>query len=351
MLNKLITNLKNSLSKKKGDEVPEGEEENVEVEATEEKAVASEDDAAKKKKSMIIKVIVVLGLVYLAVDQFVLKNDEANVAEIAPAKPKRKRPKKDVAPTDATAQPNPQAQTAGQPVDPNVVNPANDPNPKNDTTTLPPTENANVTTKTDDQTTATATTTNEVTSSTIIPPKDESTASSAIDKIMDKPKEAEKVPEKVEVKEVEKIVETAPEKPADKVEEKIEQKPMTLGETKQKEKQLDKELDKLIDGAEGIKKEEKPAIDLKDKIAVDDTYVEPPSYENPGRGLVYNCKEKFWVCVDKPTYVQCNKNMKYNKSHSKPAECAVVNVYGTTEDCGLMQKYNVSHNVVTDFCN
>lgn len=350
MLNKLITNLKNSLSKKKDEEATEGEDASNEVETSEEaESTTSGDDAAKKKKSMIIKVVVVLGLVYLAVDQFVLKNDEAEVAQVAPAKPKRRKPKTNVA-TDATAQPNPQAQTAGTPVDPNMVNPTTDPNPKNDTTTLPPTENANVIPKTEDTTAAATnpveTPKNEILSSTVVTPKSETTASEAIDKIVEKPKE-----EVVDVKPAEKI-EVA--KPIEEKKEEIkvaEEKPLSLGETKQKEKQLDKELDKLIDGAEGIKKEEKPAVDLKDKIAVEESYIEAPNYENLGRGLVYNCKEKFWVCVDKPTYVQCNKNMKYNKSHSKPAECAVVNVYGTTEDCGQIQKYNVSHNVATDFCN
>jgi hypothetical protein len=154
----------------------------------------------------------------------------------------------------------------------------------------------------------------------------------------------------------------ASESPKDNVV-KVEEPKLNLGETKVHEKEIDKQIDMLIekDNSKDLTKavtsemvkspDTAKAIDLKDKIAVEETYVAPPTYEAAGRGLVYNCTDKFWVCVDKPSYVTCNKNMKYNKSQNKKAECAVVNVYNSQEDCSVIQKYYVSSNKSTEFCN
>ena len=85
---------------------------------------------------------------------------------------------------------------------------------------------------------------------------------------------------------------------------------------------------------------------------VDDVAVEtaPPPYDQLGRGLVYNCKDKYWACVDKPAYVTCNKNMKWNKSKGNSAECVVQAIYGSDDDCAKVQKYNVSTSQATTFC-
>lgn len=85
---------------------------------------------------------------------------------------------------------------------------------------------------------------------------------------------------------------------------------------------------------------------------VDDVAVEtaPPPYDQLGRGLVYNCKDKYWACVDKPAYVTCNKNMKWNKSKGNTAECVVQAIYNTDDDCAKVQKYNVNTSVATAFC-
>jgi len=126
-----------------------------------------------------------------------------------------------------------------------------------------------------------------------------------------------------------------------------------LGESTQKENEISKTIDQMISPTDPISdtpKEEKP-VDLKDKIVEEDPYVEPPNYELKGRGLVYNCTDKYWACVEKEAYQKCNKNLKYNKKHSKAVECAIVNVYGSAEDCVLVQKYNISSNAATDFCN
>jgi hypothetical protein len=89
---------------------------------------------------------------------------------------------------------------------------------------------------------------------------------------------------------------------------------------------------------------------LEDKIALDDTHVDPPSYDLIGRGLVYNCKNKHWACVNKLTYVSCNKNMKWNKLNGYPAECAIINVYSSIDDCAILQNHNTSTGQHTPFC-
>jgi len=111
----------------------------------------------------------------------------------------------------------------------------------------------------------------------------------------------------------------------------------------------------LIDTVDGTEKKpeeegEKKETKLEDKIVADDVYTPPPVYDQLGRGLVYNCKEKHWACVEKSAYVLCNKNMLWNKSKGKPAECSVQNVYNSDADCNTVQKYNISTSKPTPFC-
>lgn len=76
-----------------------------------------------------------------------------------------------------------------------------------------------------------------------------------------------------------------------------------------------------------------------------------PNYENFGRGLVYNCADKHWACIDKPSYVSCHKNYLWNKQQGKKVECVTKNVYTTDEDCNKVQLHYVSNNENTSFCN
>lgn len=107
-------------------------------------------------------------------------------------------------------------------------------------------------------------------------------------------------------------------------------------------------LDGLGEGA-GTKSETTQSS-MESKIAEQAVYVDPPKYEILGRGLVYNCKGKHWACVDKANYQICHKNMKFNSENGKPSECVTQNVYANEEDCGTVQRYNVSTNVSTAFC-
>ncbi|MBI2519343.1 MAG: hypothetical protein HYV97_02955 [Bdellovibrio sp.] len=79
-------------------------------------------------------------------------------------------------------------------------------------------------------------------------------------------------------------------------------------------------------------------------------YVSPPTYEELGRGLVYNCKGQHWACINKDAYFVCRDNMKWNATHSKPKECITVNVYATNEDCEMIQLHNINTREKTDFC-
>ncbi len=81
-----------------------------------------------------------------------------------------------------------------------------------------------------------------------------------------------------------------------------------------------------------------------------DQYVAQPDYERLGRGLVYNCARKFWACVDKVSYFQCDKNYKWLKAHNKPYECVPREVFADIRDCRIVQVYNINTSEPTDFC-
>ncbi|MBI2521857.1 MAG: hypothetical protein HYV97_15685 [Bdellovibrio sp.] len=79
-------------------------------------------------------------------------------------------------------------------------------------------------------------------------------------------------------------------------------------------------------------------------------YSPPPSYDELGRGLVYNCKGKHWACVNQDAYTACKNNMNWNTTNGKPQECVTANVYATDEDCKLIQLHNINTLAKTDFC-
>ena len=70
-------------------------------------------------------------------------------------------------------------------------------------------------------------------------------------------------------------------------------------------------------------------------------YVAPPNYTISGRGLIYNCKEKHWACVNKLNYFICHANQQALKD--KKAECVVKDVYGDHRDCMKVQQYYVNN--------
>ncbi len=319
MLDKLLGNLKKSLPEslrgKMGSEETQEEEyseqENEESHDTSDNETPPEDKK-KKQISMIIRVVIVLGLGYMAATEFIFKSEPENV-EVPAVAVKRKPRKKPLKPADkpaevaaanpAEAKPDakPEAKTESKPVEPAVG--------ETKVAEQPPVENINIAEKS----------------------AEEKPAEKTAEPPAQKEQPIDETP----------IVKT-PEEAAPQV-----------GEVKSNESGVEKSLDSLIetmDANEKTPEGQKKTSKLEDKIVADDVYTPPPAYDQLGRGLVYNCKDKFWACLDKTAYVACNKNMKWNKVHGKAAECAVQNVYNSDEDCSTVQKYNVSTNKPTPFC-
>lgn len=289
MFEKLITNLKKSLPGGNKNDEEEQEESVEETEGSDESEESESDsgqsaeDEKKKKTSMIIKVVVIVGLGYLAIDQFFLSaNNEPNIDQLTSAPPKKRRKPKllettKTAETPKTEIPAPAVQPQPEPVPETPPVLTEEP--------VPPVESINIADK----------------------PVEEETDKAIVGEI----------PEKEPV----------------------------VGENN-----LDQRLDQLIDNVEKKETSAEKEPDLAEKIVEEETYTAPPDYDALGRGLVYNCKDKFWACIDKPGYITCGKNMKWNKAKGNAMECAVQNVYSSDEDCIKIQKYNVSTNQETKFC-
>lgn len=328
MFEKLITDLKKSLPeslrRKLGgaEEMDDEELQEEEINSEDSDAASSSDEEKKKKRnSMIIKVIIILGIGYFALDEFVLKApSEPTVEELLAQAPKRKRPKPvkpavdatTVATTDAAITPGTTAE-----VDPNATTTAAAPDVNIDassgvaisTAETPPIENVNVLDKSEDTSTSSSTPASEPESPPLVTETrvGESNVDQKLDQLVDN------------------VEQTAPTSPIEEI--------------------------KIPSHTESPTTSESSAPSMASKIVEGITETPPPAYDQLGRGLVYNCKDKYWACLDKPAYVTCNKNMKWNKSKGNAAECAVSNIYASEEDCAKVQKYNVSTNASTDICN
>ncbi len=334
MLDKLVAQLKQSLPeplrKKMGIEDTNADDEHSEEQNEDSHDTTDNEngdappaeDKKKKQISMLIRVVIILGLAYMGVTEFILKEDQNTVPDVPIKRHTRVKPKKeakggtpgtDAKVADANAKPadskpadaaKQEAATVANTTTP-ATTPAAEVKPAETkpAETQAPIENINIADKKTDETSAPTPKTEEK-------PIDETP-------IVKAPAETTPTPQ--------------------------------VGEVKTSEA-LDKNLDSLIDnvdkkeGTSATEAAPKKETSMADKIVADDVYVAPPAYDQLGRGLVYNCKEKYWVCLDKTAYIACNKNMKYNKAHGKAAECAVANVYNSDDDCGVVQKYNVSTN-------
>jgi hypothetical protein len=133
------------------------------------------------------------------------------------------------------------------------------------------------------------------------------------------------------------------------------------------EKESEKEQ-KVVDEPKSITSGEVvPSKNLADKMAgmvdmIDTTssedlsgpikYIPPPNYEKIGRGLVYNCKDHHWACVDKIRYFECHSNNLWNKQEKKNPECVPSKeVYESDKDCQIMQVHYINTVKKTSFCN
>lgn len=304
MLDKLLEDLKKKLpGAKKSEELDGQEDQESTDEESDESADGAEDKKAdaKKKSSPLIKIVIILAVGYLAFDYLMPTEDTTNIDQLANVPvPKRKKPKKNR---------EQEANQAEQAKETKAEEPA-----KTDTATADASEPSSE--KTDDE------------------------LSKAISELpTDIKTETEVKPDTV--------TET-------KVEPKAEEVKTDLTTAPVEEINVMKNNDQVMSGlGEGSNQElkvETEAPTLASKISEPTVYVEPPKYDVLGRGLVYNCKGKHWACVDKANYQICHKNMKYNSENGKPSECVTQNVYANEEDCGTVQRYNVSTNVSTSFC-
>lgn len=72
----------------------------------------------------------------------------------------------------------------------------------------------------------------------------------------------------------------------------------------------------------------------------------PPDYSNHGRGLVYNCREKHWACVNRMAYFQCQDNMLWAQEQAQKADCVTKQIYATDEDCHRAEQSEI--NAITE---
>lgn len=333
MLDKLINDLKSKFNaKKKGGETESEDEESDELHADHEEDQDSESDTleavpkddGKKKNSLVIKIVIVLAIGYLAYDYLMPKEDEVSIDQMvqnAP-KPKRKKPKREevasaettntdttttanIANTDSSNPPSeetaPSESVASTESSSSNETPANEPDLSN-----APIENINV-------------------SSAVNPDSSSEPSVSSTN--------AESAPATASASVVgEAAIEDV----------KVSELPMSgMGEGSNSNTGAEN-----TDPMQTTTKE----TSLSSKVETVSEYVPPPKYEILGRGLIYNCKGKHWACVDKENYQVCFKNMKWNTDNGKASECVTQNVYANEDDCGKVQRYNVSTNVETSFC-
>jgi len=286
----------------------------------------SKSDDDPKKSSMLLKVVIVLGLAYLAADHFLLSNPAQNSEEElfknAP-KPKKKNLKK--------LNVDSEIQSANEKLNINEKNVMIKNDQKNDEGIISetssektvlenlPVENVNLLTNK-----------NEINSEEIV-----EKLSEEVSKNSDTPKE-----NSVEVKNESLVPEV-----------KFSVPDQISSDSSVEVIDVNKSLNEsLLDKSNSEKNDIDFSAKLINAVKNENVYVSPPLYDLVGRGLVYNCRGKHWACVDKASYQNCHKNMTYNKEYNKKMECVIVNVYKTDEDCSTVQNYNVTHSTNTDFC-
>ncbi|WP_164848320.1 hypothetical protein [Halobacteriovorax sp. HLS] len=120
---------------------------------------------------------------------------------------------------------------------------------------------------------------------------------------------------------------------------------VSLGENnsaaEKSESSLDKTLDNLSENAPKMI-EKVPEKEIE--------YQEPPSYQNTGRGLVYNCLGKHWACVDQTSYLNCKKNSDWSLANDKSPECFPSDIYQNFKDCRTIQIDRINTLSDTSFC-
>jgi hypothetical protein len=78
--------------------------------------------------------------------------------------------------------------------------------------------------------------------------------------------------------------------------------------------------------------------------------IDAPTYEIPGRGLIYNCKGKHWACIDSVSFSTCEKNYLWTSDQGRNIECYPVKIYDNEETCERFQQANIDNVAETNFC-
>ena len=327
MFNKLVSNIKGGAKKSDEDE---------EVSEAVESEKGGDDDEKKKKKSMAIKVVVVLGLAYLAVDSFLFPPDNKEEVVTAPVIKKRKKPKKAEDKKDETKPGDTnvgEAKTAdpanpGQAKDSTTANAAPEiasvqaPSPSPE---QPPVENINIEKSLKDAGAPDGTT------APMMPtePAPEMANTNAPNPEMDKA-----------IGDLSANVNPNATPPSA-----LEVAPGADTPPTPQEATITPDAVTPVAEVATTTEPTPPAAP-----AFNEPYAPPPNYEELGRGLVYNCKEAHWSCVNRLAYVACNKNTQWSRGAGKTPECVVQNIFKNDEDCGKMQRYYVANNKETSFC-
>lgn len=143
------------------------------------------------------------------------------------------------------------------------------------------------------------------------------------------------------------IVDTSTSDEVVKIDDVMDMKPEEI--IPQKELQPDASTEitkKLLQDLEVRLKEEK-------KVQKTMSVVKPtpaPSYEIAGLGLVYNCKDGHWACIEREEYGKCRQNYSWNKNEGIPLECYPVAFLKTEYDCAMVQQEKIDSVSDTDFC-
>ncbi|EQC49524.1 hypothetical protein M899_3130 [Bacteriovorax sp. BSW11_IV] len=269
----------------------------------------SDEEKAKKKKQLLIRVGAGLVIGFLLLDTFVLNAPEETPEVAAPVV--RKNPKKRTKPK------------AEEPVSEEVVA------PKEEVAEVP--------------------------------------------KVEERPVEEIKIPEPEVVQENKEVVEENPfvETPQNEVSE-MSANENNTDSTEQVEEQLnlsetepatavgaennsgDKISDTSQENTEGSGLESKLSeiteeLENKEKEILD--FTPAPNYEEYGKGLVYNCKDKHWACVDRKPYLQCEMNYKWSKQNGKAPDCAIEKTYADFKSCRIVQVHYINTVQPAPDCN
>jgi hypothetical protein len=74
------------------------------------------------------------------------------------------------------------------------------------------------------------------------------------------------------------------------------------------------------------------------------------NYLKIGRGLAYNCKKKFWACINKREYFNCQDNLDHLDLNKKERECYPLEVFSSVRDCKIIQIHKINTIEKTGFC-